>query len=56
MRVWVNCLVIAAFMPPSFAWAIPAEGHKIMISAPSPYAVEVGRKVHAAGGNACTIR
>lgn len=40
---------------PFAANAMPAEGHSIMISAPSPYAVEVGRKVAARGGNVVDV-
>ena len=43
------------FFHASFALAIPAEGHKLMISAPSPHAVEVGRKVAARGGNVVDV-
>lgn len=37
------------------AQAIPTEGHKIMISAPNPYAVEVGRKIAERGGNVVDV-
>ena len=35
----------------SAAHAVPAEGTKIMISAPSDYAVDAGKAVYASGGN-----
>lgn len=37
------------------ARAIPTEGHKLMISAPNPYAVEVGRKIALQGGNVVDV-
>src|SRR5262245_3186164 len=37
------------------AQAVPAEGHKIMITGPSPYAVETGRKIAALGGNVVDV-
>lgn len=36
-------------------FAIPAEGHKMMIAAPSPRAVEVGQKVIQLGGNVVDV-
>ena len=35
----------------SQARAVPAEGTRIMISAPSYYAVDAGKAIHAQGGN-----
>ena len=35
----------------SVSWAVPAEGTRIMISAPSAYAVDAGKAVAARGGN-----
>ncbi len=37
------------------AKAVPSEGQEIMISAPSPYAVEVGKKIHKLGGNIADV-
>jgi gamma-glutamyltranspeptidase/glutathione hydrolase len=42
-------------MLPLSAHAIPSEGHQIMISAPSAYAVEVGKKIAAMGGNVADV-
>ena len=39
----------------SNAYAVPAEGHELLIAAPSPYAVEVGRKIAARGGNVVDV-
>lgn len=36
-------------------WAIPAESHQIMIAGPTPYAVEVGRRVAKMGGNVVDV-
>src|SRR5688572_21847444 len=47
-------LLFAALIVPPLA-AIPVEGHKLMISAPSPLAVEVGRKIAARGGNVVDV-
>ncbi|MEY4616959.1 MAG: gamma-glutamyltransferase [Pseudomonadota bacterium] len=38
-----------------FSWAIPFKGTEILISAPSPYAVEVGQQVARAGGNVVDV-
>ena len=35
--------------------AVPAEGHQIMISGPSPYAVEAGRQIAMKGGNVVDV-
>jgi len=45
-------LVLSFSLP---AVAVPVEGHKIMISAPNVYAVEVGRKIAARGGNVVDV-
>lgn len=37
------------------AGAVPAEGHKIMISGPSPAAVETGRRIASQGGNVVDV-
>jgi gamma-glutamyltranspeptidase/glutathione hydrolase len=37
------------------ARAVPVEGHKIMISGPTPYAVDVGRQVALEGGNVVDV-
>lgn len=37
------------------ASAVPAEGSKMMISAPSPYAIEVGKKIIKQGGNVVDV-
>lgn len=37
------------------SFAVPAEGHKIMISAPSPYGVEVGKQIFDKGGNVVDV-
>jgi gamma-glutamyltranspeptidase/glutathione hydrolase len=53
-------LIGSFFLALSVVWtvtgrAIPAEGHKIMISAASPYAIEAGRKAAARGGNVVDV-
>ncbi len=37
------------------AFAVPAEGHKLMVAGPSPYAVETARKILAKGGNVADV-
>lgn len=37
------------------AHAVPAEGHKMMIAAPSPFAVEVGKEIINLGGNVIDV-
>jgi len=44
------CLLLALLFAAS-AGAVPAEGTRIMISAPSGYAVDAGKAIHARGGN-----
>lgn len=46
--------VIVAFTA-SPAHAVPAQGHKLMIAAPHPLAVETGRKIAAKGGNVVDV-
>lgn len=51
---WQHFLIIGwtlHFLTQPQAFAVPAEGHKIMIAAPSPYAVEVGQSIARSGGN-----
>lgn len=47
-------LAFSTTLSPS-AFAIPAEGSKMMIAAPSPYAVEVGKKIIEQGGNVIDV-
>jgi hypothetical protein len=35
----------------SVAMAVPAEGHRIMVTGPSPYSVQIVKDIHAHGGN-----
>jgi len=46
----VACLLLALLFAAG-AGAVPAEGTRIMISAPSDYAVEAGKAIYARGGN-----
>lgn len=39
----------------SVAFAVPAQGHKLMIAAPHPLAMEAGRKIAAKGGNVVDV-
>lgn len=52
---YARLLLVCLFSCTVPGFAMPAEGHKVMISAPSPYAVEVGRKIAARGGNVVDI-
>lgn len=54
--MFLNCLLrtlvsIVALLFASTALAVPAEGTRIMISAPSDYAVDAGKAAYAKGGN-----
>lgn len=49
------CLVVSWGFVSPHALAIPAEGSKMMIAAPSPYAIEVGKKVMEQGGNVIDV-
>jgi len=54
----LSIILISVFIPQGFqstASAIPAEGHEIMVAGPSPFAPEIARKIHAAGGNAVDV-
>ena len=53
--VLIVTMSISTFLPAQRAFAIPAEGSKMMISAPSPYAVEVGKKIIEQGGNVVDV-
>ena len=46
---------IAVALASQTTMAIPASGHAVMISGPSPYAVEVGKDIARRGGNAVDI-
>ena len=46
---------VLIFIYSSFAQAVPVEGKKMMIAAPSPYAIEVGKKIIAKGGNVADV-
>jgi gamma-glutamyltranspeptidase/glutathione hydrolase len=51
MRSFITLLLVVSFN----ASAVPVEGHKIMISAPNHFAVEVGKKIFAKGGNVIDV-
>ena len=53
MRVFIT-LVTAIFFH-NAAFAIPASGHRLMISAPSEYAVDIGREIARKGGNVVDV-
>ncbi|MBX3020788.1 MAG: gamma-glutamyltransferase [Bdellovibrionales bacterium] len=55
MRLLHAVFPVLALISWTTANAMPTSGHKLMISAPSPYAVEVGRKVAARGGNVMDV-
>jgi gamma-glutamyltranspeptidase/glutathione hydrolase len=44
-------VLIGSLMPGTSVQAVPSEGTKIMISAPSDYAVDAGKAAYAKGGN-----
>ena len=50
-----SLILVFALLTLRPAAAVPAEGHEIMISAPTPWGVEVGRKVAARGGNVADV-
>ncbi|MGE0528253.1 MAG: gamma-glutamyltransferase [Bdellovibrionales bacterium] len=54
MRLFITFVlpVLSLHVP---ARAIPVQGHKILISAPNAYAVEVGRKIASKGGNVVDV-
>jgi len=50
----MKTLILALFLSFS-AHAVPFEGHKLLITGPSPLAVEAGRKIAAQGGNVIDV-
>lgn len=51
-------MIVLAFIQVAFAgsaWAVPTEGHQLMMSAPSAYAIEAGKEVSLAGGNVVDV-
>lgn len=36
-------------------WAVPAEGHRLLVAAPSPYAIETAEEIISAGGNVADV-
>jgi gamma-glutamyltranspeptidase/glutathione hydrolase len=53
-RLLITHLIICA-LAPSATLALPAEGQKVMIAGPSPYAITAGRAIARKGGNAADI-
>lgn len=53
MRALVFYILISGLCINS--WAVPFEGQKMLISAPSPYAVEAGKKIIQQGGNVVDV-
>jgi gamma-glutamyltranspeptidase/glutathione hydrolase len=51
IRLARNCIFAFALLYSSISAAVPVEGTRIMISAPSAYAVEAGKSIWTAGGN-----
>lgn len=51
MRVLRISMLLASLIFTNGARAIPTEGHQIMVSGPSPWAIEAARRVSAKGGN-----
>jgi gamma-glutamyltranspeptidase/glutathione hydrolase len=51
IRLFRPCIFGLVLLYSATAGAVPAEGTRIMISAPSAYAVEAGKSIAAAGGN-----
>ncbi|MCB0407830.1 MAG: gamma-glutamyltransferase [Bdellovibrionales bacterium] len=54
-RLLFGFLTLAMTLQGASSFAIPAEGSKMMIAAPSPYAVEVGKKIIEDGGNVIDV-
>ncbi|MGZ3721795.1 MAG: gamma-glutamyltransferase [Bdellovibrionales bacterium] len=50
-----RAILLISILLQTTAHAIPAEGHKLLISGPSPYAVEAGHKIAALGGNVIDV-
>ncbi len=49
--IWINIFLL---LPPA-AFAMPTSSSKIMISAPSEYAVQAGKEIYEAGGNVVDV-
>ncbi len=55
-KSFIRPVVLISLFAFSFSsGAIPAEGHRLQISAPTPYAVEVGKKIYEMGGNVVDV-
>jgi gamma-glutamyltranspeptidase/glutathione hydrolase len=52
MRVFISLLLVLNCQG---LFAVPVEGHKIMVSCASPYAIEAGRRVAEKGGNVVDV-
>jgi gamma-glutamyltranspeptidase/glutathione hydrolase len=56
VALWgVALLLIALWGALSPALAVPAQGHQIMVSGPSPDSILIARNVHAKGGNVVDV-
>lgn len=51
---WLSAVLLLVFVNVQ-AWAVPSEGTHMMISGPSPYAVETAKKVAEQGGNVIDV-
>lgn len=51
----MKLLVLFTLIWPAAVFAVPTEGHKIMIAGPSPIAMEAGRSIARQGGNAVDV-
>ncbi|RYZ68756.1 MAG: gamma-glutamyltransferase, partial [Proteobacteria bacterium] len=54
MQRLILTLVLAALIPltlPSRSYAVPAEGHRILVAGPSPDSVRIVERIHSEGGN-----
>ena len=55
MKTIRTAVLVSAMIFTHFAFAVPAEGHKLMVSGPSPYAVQTARRIGAKGGNVVDV-
>src|SRR4051794_34371058 len=49
------CMILVVVVQGSIAYAVPFEGHEIVMSGPSPYAIDAGKEIALAGGNVVDV-
>ena len=56
LKFFLSCILVFTFVSaPYVSFAVPAEGHRMMVSGPTPVAVDVAKKIILKGGNVIDV-